>query len=118
MIVSSTSSFINLCLSLSVEIDTLVVVAINSSFDILGNVSLTACKASIQAVRSSLDAARKCRLFVPVNTVNLLLSDMPCPIHETYKKHRILKNMRAVVGGIFLLKTFENTRALPNKSKP
>lgn len=86
MIVSLTSSSINLCLNLSVETETLVVDAINSSFDILGNVSLTAFKASTQAVRSSLVAARKCKLFVPVNIVKCLPSDMLCPIEETCRK--------------------------------
>lgn len=80
---SLTPSFISCCLNLSVETATSSTGAINSLLDILGNISFTACNASIHAILSSLVSALRCSLFVPVKIENLLSSDLLSRMDET-----------------------------------
>ena len=80
---SLTPSSWSRCLSFSVETATLSKGAISSLLDIRGNISFTACNASIHAKRSSRVSALKCSLFVPVNIENLLSSDLLSRIDDT-----------------------------------
>jgi len=80
---SLTPSSWSRCLSFSVETTTLSKGPISSLLDIRGNISFTACNASIHAKRSSRVSALRCSLFVPVNIENLLSSDLLSRIEDT-----------------------------------
>lgn len=60
--------------------------AMSSLFDILGNISLTACSASIHDALSSRVSALRCSLFVPVKIENLLSSDLLSLIEDTCRR--------------------------------
>jgi len=81
---SLTPSSISRSRSFSVETATLSTGAISSLLDMRGNISFTACKASIHATRSSGVSALKWSVLVPVKTENLLSSDLLSRIVETY----------------------------------
>ena len=76
-----------------VEMATLSTGAISSLLEMRGNISFTACRASIHATRSSRVSALKWSLLVPVKMENLLSSDLLSRIVETYThKHRDQRN--------------------------
>lgn len=86
MAVSLTLSSCSRCLSFSVETAIPSTDAISSLFDIRGNISFTASKASTHVALSSRVSALKCSLFVPVNIENLLSSDLLSLMEETWWK--------------------------------
>lgn len=89
MATSLTRSSNSRCLSFSVDTVTLSKGAISSLLDIRGNMSFTACNASIHVIRSSRVSALRCSLFVPVKIENLLSSDLLSRIVETCNTNQI-----------------------------
>ena len=97
MAASLTPSSKSRCLSFSVDTVTLLMGAISSLLDIRGNMSFTACNASIHVIRSSRVSALRWSLFVPVKIENLLSSDLLSRIEETWNLPIKLENLKTKI---------------------